>query len=148
MTLRLVAVSVMAFLFSWCKASTDAHFVREKIPIEIQSGKPVIIKISSLSGNGWNEVGIRCLPEIWKALMDEKSTIAVRLLSSSKNGTTVINIAPGDHKLWPIESYYYLFSISGKYRSSASVEITFPSAPQGVTHAEMIILKTPSDTGF
>ena len=139
----------MAFLFSWCKASTDSQYVREKKPIAIHSGKPLIVKIDSLSGNGWNEVGIRCSPGIWKSLMGEKATIDVRVLSSSKDGTAVTNIAPGDHKLWPVESYYYLFSISGKYGANASVEITFPSASQGgVTSAEIIVLKTPSDTGF
>jgi hypothetical protein len=38
--------------------------------------------------------------------------------------------------LWPVDSFYYLFAIGGEYRASASVEITFRSAPEGVTHAD------------
>jgi hypothetical protein len=124
------------------------QYVREKIPIEIHSKEPVIINIRSLSGNGRNEVGLRCSPEAWETLMKQRSAIAVRLVSSNKEATKISNIAPGDHKLWPVESFYYLFSISGEYRATASIEITFPSPLEGAERAEIVVLKTPSDTGF
>jgi hypothetical protein len=126
----------------------DQQFVREKTAIEIQSGRPVTIKIRALSGNGWNDVGIRCSPDIWEALARDSSHITVQLISSNKDGTQVINVAPGQGKLWPVESYYYLFAIGGHYGASASVQITFPSAPEGITHAEMLVLNTPADTGL
>jgi hypothetical protein len=146
---KTIAVSAMVCLFSWCSAaSPDTQYVRQRIPIEIQSGKSVVVKIHSLSGNGWNEVGIRCSPDVWKMLLEGKDKLAVRVVSSNKNGTKIINVSPDDHKLWPVESFHYLFSIGGEYRADAAVEITFPSAPGGVTKAEMIVLKTPSDTGL
>lgn len=152
---QLIAVSVMVCLCSQCSMTPDQQYVREKIPIEIQSGKPITVKIHSLSGNGWNEVGIRCSSDVWQALRDGKNSIEVRLTSSSRNGTEVGDVSPGGYnfdprgyKLWPVDSFYYLFRIAGEYRARASVEITFKSAPEGVTHAEVIVLKTPSDTGL
>jgi hypothetical protein len=146
---QFLAVSVMACVLSSCMAQTpDVQFVRQKIPIEIQSGRPVAVKIGSLSGNGWNEVGIRCSADVWKTLMDGKGNVTVRLTYSSKEGTKIINVSPGGHKLWPVDSFYYLFSIGGEYRADAMVEITFPNAPAGVTHAEIIVFKTPADTGL
>jgi|SRR6266446_6647023 len=145
---QLIAVSVPMCLFSWCMASADAQYVRQQIPIEIQSGRPVTIKIRSLSGNGWNEVGIRCSPDVWKTLMDGKNNVAVHLMASNKDGTRIVNVSPGSHKLWPVDSFYYLFAIGGEYRADATVEITFQSAPEGLTNAEIVVLKTPSDTGL
>jgi len=130
-----------------CARTPDAMYVREKIPIEVKKGKPTTITIRSLSGNGWNEVGIRCSPDVWKALMVGTNSVAVRIISSSKTNTSIINVAPGSHKLWPLDSFYYLFSIGGDYRASATVEITFPSAPEGVTRAEILVLITPADGG-
>lgn len=159
-TSRIAAVSIVVMMCPSCGPMTpDEQFVRQKIPIEIQSGKPVTIKIRSLSGNGWNEVGIRCVPDVWRTLLDDKSNIAVHLTYSNKGGTEISKVSPGDLGitwggggqtaiLWPPESYHYLFSIGGRYRASASVEITFNRAPQGSTQAEIIVLKTPSDTGL
>ena len=79
--------------------------------------------------------------------MDGTNTIDVRLVSSSKPSTRIINVSPGGPKLWPVESYYYLFEIGGDYRARASVEIRFPGTPEGVTHAEVLVLNTPADTG-
>jgi hypothetical protein len=147
-TLRLAAASILAFVVSSCKAAPDTHYVREEIPIEIRGGKPVFIKIHSLSGNGRNEVGIRCSPEDWEALMSQESTLGVRLVSASKKDTRISNISPGDHKLWPIDSFYYLFSIAGEYRATASIEISFPGKLENIPRAKIVVLKTPSDTGF
>jgi hypothetical protein len=148
-TLQVLAVSMTACVLSSCMAQTpDVQFVRQKIPIEIRSGRPVTIKIDSLSGNGWNEVGLRCSPDVWKMLMDGKDNITVRLTYSGKEGTKIINVSPGGHKLWPVDSFYYLFSIGGEYRADATVEIALPNAPAGITHAEIIVFKTPADTGL
>jgi hypothetical protein len=144
---QLITALVMACLLSQCTMTPDQQYIREKIPIEIQSGKPLIVNIRSLSGNGWNEVGIRCSPDVWKALMAVTNSVAVRLISSSKTNTSIINVFPGSHRLWPLDSFYYLFSIGGDYRANATVEITFPSAPEGVTQAEIIVLITPADGG-
>ena len=88
---RLALTAIVAFAVSSCKALPEAQFVRERIPVEIQIGKPVIIKIRSLSGNGSNEVGIPCSPETLQALTGGKKSIDVRLLSSSKKGTRISN---------------------------------------------------------
>src|SRR5579862_7957015 len=87
-----------------CKASSDTQYVLQKVPIEIQRGTPATIGIRSLSGNGWNEVGIRCSPEIWKTLSIGANDISVRLKSSGKGDVKIINISPGSHKLWPVDS--------------------------------------------
>jgi hypothetical protein len=148
---RIAAILVLVGLFSWYPASyqmpPDEQYIRQLIPIEIQNGKPVTIEISSLSGNGGNDVGIRCSPDVWQAL-GGKDNIAVRLMSSNKQGAKIADLGPADYKLWPVESFYYLFSIGGEYRASASVEITFRGAPEGVTHAKIIVFKTPADTAF
>jgi hypothetical protein len=146
---QLIAVSVMACLFSHCTMTPDQRFIRQKIPMEIQSAKPSTVKIG-LSGNGWNEVGVRCSPQVWAALTSAgSSNITVRLISSNKQGTQIINVSPGTtHKLWPIEAYHYLFTIGGEEGANASVEISFPSVPEGLTPVEIIVLKTPIDTKF
>ena len=143
----LLAASVTLCLFSSCTMTTDQQFVREKIPVDIQRGTPITIKISSLSGNGWNDVGIRCSADTWETLARDSRDITVQLMSSNKDGTRIINVSPGGGKLWPVDSYYYLFAIGGQYGASASVQITFPSAPEGTTHAEVLVLNTPADTG-
>jgi hypothetical protein len=149
MVLKITGVLAMACLFSWCRAaSDDARYIRQQSPIEIKDGEPVTVYIRSLSGNGLNEVGIRCSPDAWKVLHQGKDKITARLVSSDRSGTKIINVSPDDHKLWPIDSFHYLFSIGGKYRANALIEIVFPSAPAGVIKAEVIVLKTPSDTGL
>jgi hypothetical protein len=145
---KAIVVSAVVCLFSWCMASDDARYIRQRSSIEIQEGKPVTVYIRSLSGNGWNEVGIRCSPDVCTKLLEGKDKITARVVSSNKNGTKIIDVSPDDHKLWPVDSFHYLFSIGGEYRANASVEISFPNSPEGVTHAELIVLKTPSDTGL
>jgi len=129
---------------------SEVQFVHQKIPIDIQSGKPVTIEISSLSGNGVNDVGIQCAPEVWNALTNGKKTVEVQLKSSDKPKTEIGGIDPassGTAFLGYITNVHYLFYISGEYHAKASVEITFPNAPPGTTHTEIIVCKTPADTG-
>jgi hypothetical protein len=136
------------YALSACRMTPDEQYVREKIPIEIQQGVPEIIKLGALSGNGRNGVGIRCSPDIWKALSAGPGNFSVRLVSSDKDGTSISNVLPGGHKLWPVDAFYYLFSIGGHYRATAVVEMVFGNAPKGATKAEIIVLKTPADTGL
>jgi hypothetical protein len=148
MASRIAAVSIAAMMCSSCGPMTpDEHFVRQKIPIEIQSGNPATIGIRSLSGNGWNEVGLRCSPEVWDALTNGSENISVRLKSSNKHGTEIYGVSPGHENLWHLESFHYLFLIGGEYRAKAVVEISFKNAPPRVTHAEILVIKTPADTG-
>jgi hypothetical protein len=123
----------------------DEQYVRQIIPIEIVSVRPVVVEIV-LSGNGENEVGIRCSPQVWAALASDPNKITIRLKSSDKEGTRINGFGPGSGKRWPVESFDYLFRISGAYHARASVEITFANAPPGTTHAEIIVCKTPPDT--
>ena len=124
------------------------QYVLQEIPIEIQSTKPVVVHIKSLSGNGWNDVGIGCPPEVWQALSNGADGISVRIVSSDRSSTKVMSISPGGTKLWPIESYHSLFIIGGERGAKATVEISFPNAPPGITSAKIIVLKTPADTGL
>jgi hypothetical protein len=143
-----ILMAVGIFLPSCGKMPPDVQFVCQKIPIEIQRGKPVIIEIHSLSGNGANHVGIRCSPEVWNVLTNGTNVISVQLKSSNKPNTNIGGISPGGGRLWPIELFHYLFYIGGEYHAKASVEITFPNAPEGTTSAEIIVCKTPADTGL
>ena len=125
--------------------------MRQKIPVEVQRGKPVTIDIHSLSGNGVNDVGIQCSSEVWDALTNSADSITVRLKSSNSLDTTIGGVDPrsgGTAFLGRISNVHYLFYIGGRYGAKASVEIMFPNAPSGITHAEIIIGKTPSDTGL
>jgi hypothetical protein len=144
--IRTVAWLAVTLAFA-CKMSPDAQYVREKFPMEIQGGNPIEIKIHSLSGNGWNEVGIRCSAETWAALAKEKSSFRVRLVTSDRSNTKIINVSPGAQKLWPVDSFHYLFSIGGDHSVNATVEMAFGSAISSVRHAEILVLKTPADTG-
>ncbi len=145
--LQLVAACVSVCALPSCTMTPDEHYVRQIIPIKIQSGRPVTVEII-LSGNGANHVGVRCSPQVWSELAKDPKKITVQLRSSTDEHAEIGGIAPGSGKQWPIEAFYYLFYISGDYHAKASVEITFPNAPPGTTPAEIIVCKTPPDTGL
>jgi hypothetical protein len=148
---QLAVVIALVSVFASCASMTpDEQYVRQKIPIEIQSGKAVTVEIH-LSYSGVNDVGIRCSPEVWNALTNGTQAITVRLKSSNKKGTDIYGVHPGGGGagfLHLISDVHYLFEIYGGNYAKASVEITFPNTPPGVTHAEIIVGKTPEDTGL
>jgi len=152
MAWQLLAASIIFCAFSSCGPMTpEQHYVRQKIPVEIQKGKPLTIEIHSLSGNGVNDVGIRCSAELWNELTKGTKSIEVQLKPSNKSSTKIGGVDPssgGTAFLGYIPNVHYLFYISGEYRSKASVEITFPNAPERATNAEIIVCKTPADTGL
>jgi len=148
LTFQLAGIGCAIVWLASCKMSPDEQYVSEKVPIEIDQDKPVVVEIRSLSGNGWNDVGIRCSPEIWDALSAAGGNVSVRLVSSGQGATKLIDVSPGGHKLWPINSFYYLFAIDGRRGTSAKVEIAFPASRLRATHVEFLVLKTPADTGL
>jgi hypothetical protein len=146
---QLAAACVLACIVSSCAAQPPGEeFVHQKIPIEIQSGKTVTVEIH-LSYNGPDDVGIRCPPEVWNALTNGTRGITARLKSSDDKNTKIYGVNPGGaggYFLNRIPNVYYLFEIHGGNKAKASVEITFPNAPAGITHAEIIVGKTPEET--
>jgi hypothetical protein len=93
---QFAAVIVPVCILSSCAPQTpEEQFVRQKIPVEIQSGKLVTIEIHHLSGNGWNDIGIRCSPEVWNALTNGANNITVQLKSSNKKTTEINGVNPG-----------------------------------------------------
>ncbi len=133
-------------IFTSCASQRPGErFVLQRIPIEIQPGKSVEVHMRT---TGANQVGIRCSPDVWNTLTNSSESITVQLISSNKKGTRIGGVSPGAGRQWPIESFYYLFNISGAYRAKASVEITFRNAAPGVTHAEIIVCKDPADFGL
>ena len=127
------------------------QYVRQRIPIQFQRGKLVTIEISSLSGNGVNDVGIRCSSDVWNMMTNSPKKIEVRLKSSSKQNTKISGVDPassGTAFLGYVQDVHYLFYVSGEYHAKASVEIIFPNVPEGTTNAEIIVCKTPADTGL
>lgn len=149
---RLLAFSVLACIGSSCKPQpADVQFVGQKIPIQIQRGKPVSVDIRSLSGNGVNDVGIRCSPEIWNVLTNGTNTMAVKLRSSNKPNTEIGGIdlhSGGTAFLGQLPNVHYLFYISGEHHAEVMVEIIFPNSPPEPIRAEIVVCKTPADTGL
>jgi hypothetical protein len=136
----------LACIFASCASQPSGErFVLQKIPIEIQSGKGIEVQMRTTGGN---EVGIRCSPEAWNTLTNSAQSVTARLISSNKKGTFIYDIRPGAGKMWPIESFHYLFQIYGEYRAKALVEITFGNVAPGVTHVELIVCKHPADFGL
>src|SRR5215469_8066245 len=127
----IAVLAALAVLLSRGKMTPDEQFVRDKIPLEIQSGRPIVVRIASLYNGTGNEVGIRCSPETWRTLMEGKNTFSARLLSSTDKATTRLDasVPPGSHKMWPVESFYNLFYVYGDHGASAVVQIAFPNAP-------------------
>ena len=140
-----------AILSSCGTMSPEQQFVRQKIPVEIQRGKPITIEIASLSGNGVNDVGIRCSTEVWNTLTNGSKAVEVRLKSSDRPKAEIGGLDPtsgGTAFLGYITNVHYLFYISGERHTKASVEITFTNAPAGITPAEIVVCETPADTGL
>jgi hypothetical protein len=142
-------VVLACLLLSCSKQIAGEGYVREKIPIQIQAGKTVTVTFT-LSGNGPNDVGIKCTPELWGILFDSKKAIEVQLSSSEKPDTTIYGVNPGGSPAGPLRLVphaYFLFEIAGQRDTSATVNITFPNAPQSAVSAEIVVGMTPADTG-
>ena len=150
MILQLVTLAVLLCIVISCVSQTSGErYVCQKIPIKIESGKSVTLEII-LSGNGPNDVGIRCSSEVWHALTNGKKTITARLKSSNIKVAEIYGIYPSGSAagfLYLIPNVHYLFEIYGAYHAKVSVEITFPNTPKESTHEEIIVCKTPADTG-
>lgn len=145
--LRFIASAAFVFVLPSCGPEpSDMQFVRQKIPVEIESGKPLAVEVR-LSGNGDNEVGIRCSPQVWNVLTNGAQKIAIRLVSSTVRGTQIGGISPGSDGRWPIDSFHYLFYIYGEDHAKATVKIAFPYPSTETFRAEIIVCKTPADTG-
>ena len=146
--LQFVVLFVLACGLSCKPQPPEVQFVRQIIPIEIQSGKPVTFEIQSLSGNGANDVGIRCLPGLWNVLTNSTKTMTVRLKSSDKVNTEIggVDLNGGGAFLGTSSNVHYLFYIGGERRAKASVEISFPNTPTEPAKAEIIVGTTPADT--
>lgn len=147
--MRLATLYVlMCILLSSCASQPPGEqFARQKIPVQIQSGKPVTINIH-VTGSGVNDVGIRCSPEVWNALTNGPTPISVRLKSSNKEGVVISEVHPGSSGtsfLGYMPNVHYLFYIHGAH-TGASVEIAFPNVPSEATSAEMIVCVSPNET--
>lgn len=108
------------------------------------------VELRSLSGNGWNDVTVRCSPETWNSLTNSTNKIAVRLKNFSGPDTSTYGVDPGHAAtfLKYLTNVYYLFKIGGAHHSRATVEITFPNGPEKPVPAEINAGVTPADTGL
>src|SRR5215468_11637313 len=84
---KIFAILVLICAFPACRKTPEEQFVRQSIPVQIQNGRTLTFEIKSLSGNGANDVGIRCSPELWKMLTNSTKEISVRLQASSEPDT-------------------------------------------------------------
>ena len=147
---HLAAALVLACTILSCsRHASNEQYVSQKIPIRLQGANPVTFEIHSLSGNGAQDVGIRCSTEVWGALTNSARRITVRLKSSDRKGTEIYGgpsySAPGPLGYMP--DVHYLFDIVGQNHAKALVEVTFPNALLETTTAQIIICKTPADGG-
>jgi hypothetical protein len=119
--------------------------VREKIPIKIQGDKPLTVTLHTRSPGGVAAVAIHCSPEIWKSLTGGNGDFKVQLVSSRWNRAT-IRSERGDH--WATDDYYVLFCLLNNYQAftKIKVQITFPNAPPGITPAEIVAFRMPTDS--
>jgi hypothetical protein len=146
---EIVATFAIFFALPSCRPMTpDEQFIRQKIPVQVQNGRTVTIDIDSLSGNGGNDVGIRCPPELWNLLTNSTKSITARLRDSSRPDTSIDGVNPdhGGAFFGYLTNVHYLFVIGGRHHSKATVEISFPNGPEKETPAEIIVGKTPADT--
>ena len=92
-------------------------------------------------------MGIRCSPEVWDSLTNSTHDITIQLISSRWNHVEIAKATPGNVPLSPVKSYHDLFFVLGNYQlfTRVTVQISFPTAPAGVTHAEILVCSTPSD---
>ena len=125
-------MSVTVFSLSSCgEMSPEEHYIKEAIPIQIQRSKPITVKIR-VSGNGVNDVGIRCSPQVWNVLLRSKHVIEVSLKSTDQDAVTIAEIDPGSGGtafIAALPNVHYLFYIYGRPNASATVEISFLNAP-------------------
>jgi hypothetical protein len=144
--LQMSGFCLLALIFCSCASGppTEAFYVRQRIPIEIENGKPSNVDLRIRSPGGRSEVGIQCSPEVWNALTNGTGGITVQLLSSNK-GVQVITVPPGFQGQCPVHSLHVLCYLHGNH-VRASLQITFPNTPAGYTRADVIVCKMASDT--
>lgn len=146
---EILAMSAIFFALTSCgRITPDEQFIRQKIPVQIQNGRTLTIEITSLSGNGWNDIGIRCSPTFWNVLTNSTTNITARVTNSSKPDTSIGEVTPdhGGAFFYCLTNVHYLFGVGGRRHSKATVEITFPNGPANPTPAEIIVGYTPADT--
>lgn len=143
----LVLLSLASMISSCSSLPPGESLIRQKIPIEIQSGKPVTIIIHKSSPGGASEVGVRCSPEVWSILTNTTQSISIDLISSRWKKVRIERCSLGNDPLGPITGFHDLFYLRGNYGpfTRATVQITFPNAPPGVTRAEILVCGTPWD---
>ena len=149
-TWKLAAYFGLTYVCASCASRplSENSFILERIPIEIQRGKPVIFTIRARSPGGLSEVGVRCSLDVWNTLTNGPGYVNVKLLSSNTQLAEVTGIPPGYGAFSPVSSFHDLFWMKGLYRlfPRATVQITFPNAPSGVTHAEVFVCRMPTDS--
>ena len=149
-----ILVCACLCLGSGCVLLFHRSLIWQAIPITVQQGKPVIVKIQVR--NDSNEVYIRCAPALWNDLTNSVGKTTVQLKASTKPGTKISYIYPFkrdvDGRPWSmaalIPDTQYLCVITGKHRAIATLEIDFPSGPPNPTPAEIIVTWEPYDMGF
>jgi hypothetical protein len=123
--------------------------VRERIPIEIRDSQPVTFVIHTRSPGRGAAVAIRCSPEMWNSLTAGTGRVNIQLISSRWNGVKIRKEAPVRYGTTDSNmSYYTLFSITGNYQlfTKLKVQLTFPSSPPAVIHAEILVFRMPTDS--
>ena len=138
-----LATGVCILLCISCVSRIGQPFVHQRIPIEVQGDKVVVLEMHGLAGS--HMVGIRCSPELWDELTNCQKGITVRLKSADTQPAEVFAIEPGRARTTcdQVASCRYFFAVSAT--GNVVVEISFPKMTI-VGPAEIIICKTPEQT--
>jgi hypothetical protein len=117
--------------------------IREKVPIEIRGSEPTTVTLHTRSPGGVAPVSIHCSPETWNSLTGGKGDFQIQLVSSRWKRVTIRRESGHGG-----QGYYCLFSLLDNYQdfTKVKVQITFPKAPPGITHAEIVTFWNPTDS--
>jgi hypothetical protein len=88
-----LATGVCILLCTSCVSRIGEPFVHQRIPIEVQGDKVVVLEMRGLVGS--HMVGIRCSRELWDELTKCQKGITVRLKSADKQPAEVFAFEPG-----------------------------------------------------
>ena len=147
---RLACIVMGAFTFVSCKEEPQREkFVLQRIPVEIRAHKPLTVRVTNLSGNGANDVGVRCSSEEWAQLTNGTRAFTARLRSPTDGQVNIGGIdlfSSGTAFMGRLTNTHYMFYLTGQRGSAATIDVQFPCDEIELVHAEVLMCETPADT--
>ena len=140
---RLACIVMGAFTFVSCKEEPQREkFVLQRIPVEIRAHKPLTVRVTNLSGNGANDVGVRCSSEEWAQLTNGTRAFTARLRSPTDGQVNIGGIdlfSSGTAFMGRLTNTHYMFYLTGQSGSAATIDVQFPCDEIELVHAEVLM---------